>query len=162
MATVRRVMSAPAGDRDLYERLNVDPSASPQAVRSAYRLLAARLHPDRNASDAAHRAMVQINRAYAVLRDPESRAAYDKERAAPASKESSRSPQTDGAGRMVIDFGRYQGWALEEVARADAEYLEWLKRHSSGLRYRHEIDRVLTELAKAPVMRSQVKERNRR
>ncbi len=162
MGTVRPAMSAPTTERDLYERLNVDPSASPQAVRSAYRLLAARLHPDRNSSDAAHRAMVQINRAYAVLRDPESRAAYDKERAVPAPSGSSRTPKTDRAGRMVIDFGRYQGWALEEVARTDPEYLEWLKRHSSGLRYRHEIDRVLAEQAKAPVMRSQVKERNRR
>lgn len=153
-------MSAPTTERDLYERLNVDPSASPQDLRSAYFLLAARLHPDRNSSDAAHRAMVQINHAYAVLRDPESRAAYDKERAAPVSNGSTRAPKTDGAGRMIIDFGRYQGWALEEVVRQDPEYLEWLKRHSSGLRYRHEIDRVLAQLAKAPVMRSQVKERN--
>ena len=153
-------MSAPTTERDLYERLNVDPSASAQDLRSAYFLLAARLHPDRNSSDAAHRAMVQINHAYAVLRDPASRAAYDKERAAPVSAGSKRAPNTDGAGRMIIDFGRYQGWALEEVARQDPEYLQWLKRHSSGLRYRNEVDRVLAQQAKAPVMRSQVKERN--
>ena len=54
-------MSVQTIDRDLYQRLNVDPTASAHAVRSAYRLLAHRLHPDRNASPAAHSAMVQIN-----------------------------------------------------------------------------------------------------
>jgi hypothetical protein len=40
---------------------------------------------------------------------------------------------------------RFQGWALTEVARREPEYLEWLRRHSSGVRYRREIDRVLSE-----------------
>jgi curved DNA-binding protein CbpA len=156
-------MSAPPVERDLYERLNVDPSASPQAVRSAYRLLAHRLHPDRNAAAAAHRAMIQINHAYAVLRDPASRAAYDRERAATASSASPPRPShKDTAGRVVLDFGRYQGWALEEIARRDVDYLEWLKRHSSGPRYRHEIDRILAALERAPVLRSQGERNNRR
>ncbi len=129
---------------DLYARLNVDPSASSHAVRAAYRLLAHRLHPDRNASPGAHRAMAEINEAYAVLRDPLHREAYDRQQAvppAPVPKPSGR----DAAGRPVLDFGRYKGWALEEVARRDPGYLEWLRRHSSGPRYRHEIDRLLSK-----------------
>lgn len=49
----------------------------------------------------------------------------------------------------MLDFGRYQGWALEEVATRDAGYVEWLKRHSTGPRYRQEIERVLTKTGRA-------------
>ena len=144
-------MATQTVDRDLYQRLNVDPSASDQALRSAYRLLAHRLHPDRNASPAAHRAMVQINDAYAVLRDPARRAAYDQERGTATPASAARPSHRDGAGRMVLDFGRYRGWALEEIARQDADYLEWLKRHSSGPRYRREIERVLAQRVRRPM-----------
>lgn len=138
-------MSARIAERDLYARLNVDPSASAHTIRSAYRLLAHRLHPDLNASPAAHAAMVQINDAYATLRDPVRRQAYDQQRATPAPASPPRPSHRDAAGRVVLDFGRYQGWALEEIARRDSGYLEWLKRHSSGPRYRREIDRVLAQ-----------------
>lgn len=134
-------MSVRTPERDLYQRLGVDPSANPHAIRSAYRLLAHRLHPDRNAAVAAHGAMARINEAYAILRDPVRRKAYDEQRLAPASPP--RPSHRDAMGRMILDFGRYQGWALEEIARRDPDYLEWLKRHSSGPRYRHEIERVL-------------------
>jgi curved DNA-binding protein CbpA len=155
-------MSVQTAERDLYERLNVDPTASAHAVRSAYRLLAHRLHPDRNASPAAHRAMVQINDAYAVLRDPARRVAYDRERATPQPANGTKPSHQDAAGRLVVDFGRYRGWALEEIARQDPEYLEWLKRHSSGPRYRHEIDRVLAQRGSAPVTSSRFNGRARR
>lgn len=42
-----------------------------------------------------------------------------------------------------LDFGRYQGWTLADLARSDPDYLRWLRRHSSGLRYRAEINRLL-------------------
>lgn len=87
--------------------------------------------------------MVHINEAYAILRDPVRREAYDHQRSAPAPASPPRPSHRDASGRVILDFGRYQGWALEEIARRDADYLEWLKRHSSGPRYRHEIDRVL-------------------
>jgi DnaJ-class molecular chaperone len=138
-------MSARVVERDLYARLGVDPSASVRAIRSAYRLLAHRLHPDRNASAGAHRAMVRINEAYATLRDPVRREVYDQQRTTPPPASPPRPSHHDAAGRVILDFGRYQGWALEDIARRDPEYLEWLKRHSSGPRYRHEIDRVLAK-----------------
>lgn len=135
--------------RDLYQRLGVDPSSDATAIRSAYLLLAHRLHPDRNAWTTAHRSMAQINEAYAVLRDPVRRAAYDHSRAQPAPAAAPRPSHRDAAGRMILDFGRYRGWALEEIAKRDAAYLEWLKRHSSGPRYRGEIERVLAARARA-------------
>jgi curved DNA-binding protein CbpA len=43
----------------------------------------------------------------------------------------------------VLNFGRYAGWSLGEVARRDPEFLEWLDRMPIGRPYRDEIDRLL-------------------
>jgi curved DNA-binding protein CbpA len=43
----------------------------------------------------------------------------------------------------VLNFGRYAGWSLGEIARADVEYLEWLDRMPIGRTYQQEIDRHL-------------------
>jgi curved DNA-binding protein CbpA len=43
----------------------------------------------------------------------------------------------------VLTFGRFAGWSLGEVARADLEYLEWLDRMPIGRPYRDEIDAIL-------------------
>ena len=43
----------------------------------------------------------------------------------------------------VINFGRYAGWSLGEVARHDLEYIEWLDRAPIGRNYRQEIDDIL-------------------
>jgi hypothetical protein len=45
-----------------------------------------------------------------------------------------------------LDFGRDAGMSLREMARIEPGYLVWLRRHSSGLRYRHQIDQVLAAL----------------
>lgn len=62
--------------QDHYTVLGVAPTADPDVIRAAYRVLAQRHHPDRNASgdDAT---MVRLNQAYAVLSDPQQRADYD-------------------------------------------------------------------------------------
>jgi hypothetical protein len=43
----------------------------------------------------------------------------------------------------VLDFGRYAGWSIRDLARHDPDYLRWLCRHSSGIRFREAIARVL-------------------
>jgi curved DNA-binding protein CbpA len=43
----------------------------------------------------------------------------------------------------VLTFGRYAGWSMGEIARADLEYLEWLDRAPIGRNYRDEIDQLL-------------------
>lgn len=43
----------------------------------------------------------------------------------------------------VVTFGRYSGWSLGEIARADLEFLEWLDRMPIGRPYRDEIDTIL-------------------
>ena len=49
------------------------------------------------------------------------------------------------SGDMRLDFGRYEGWSLYDLAKKDPAYLRWLARHSSGLRFRREISLVLGE-----------------
>lgn len=43
----------------------------------------------------------------------------------------------------VLNFGRYAGWSLGEVARSDIEYIEWLDRAPIGRNYRSEVDTIL-------------------
>jgi curved DNA-binding protein CbpA len=43
----------------------------------------------------------------------------------------------------VLNFGRYSGWSLAEIGRADVEYIEWLDRMPIGRPYRDEIDAIL-------------------
>ena len=63
--------------RDYYKILGVDRSASPDEIRSAYRSLARKFHPDINKSDDSEFWMQLINEAYDVLGDKRKKALYD-------------------------------------------------------------------------------------
>jgi molecular chaperone DnaJ len=65
--------------RDYYEVLGVTRSASDQEIKSAYRKLALKYHPDRNPGDkAAEDNFKEAAEAYAVLADADRRARYDR------------------------------------------------------------------------------------
>lgn len=65
--------------KDYYKVLGVDRSASEEEMKKAYRRLALKHHPDRNAEnkEAAEEKFKEINEAYAVLSDKEKRKQYD-------------------------------------------------------------------------------------
>ena len=63
--------------RDYYEVLNVSKTSSNDEIKSAYRKLALKYHPDRNKSSEAEEKFKEISEAYAVLSDREKRTRYD-------------------------------------------------------------------------------------
>jgi DnaJ-domain-containing protein 1 len=66
---------------NFYETLKVSPRASNAEIKSAYRRLARKLHPDRNRGSVdSVREFRKIAKAYEVLGDPRRRAEYDHQR----------------------------------------------------------------------------------
>jgi curved DNA-binding protein CbpA len=151
---------------DAYGVLQITESAEDYVLEAAYRALARHFHPDGATPD--ERRMAEINRAYDLLRTSERRKRYDRlhrihpvgpgtAQAAPGQASGvfgGRVPApTDGpnglrAGEldpatMTLDFGRYEGWRLKDLAKHDPDYLRWLSRHSSGVRYRNQIISLL-------------------
>jgi curved DNA-binding protein len=63
--------------KDYYQALGVPRDAPVEEVKKAYRKLARKYHPDVSKEPDADARMKEVNEAYAVLSDPEKRAAYD-------------------------------------------------------------------------------------
>jgi hypothetical protein len=68
-------------DASPYQTLGLSPDASQDAIKERFRLLMLLVHPDRQGAGPAwpDRCASQANQAWAILRDPESRAAYDRQ-----------------------------------------------------------------------------------
>lgn len=66
-----------ATQRDYYEILGVSRTASAEELKSAFRTLARKYHPDVNKEADAEEKFKEINEAYAVLSDADKRRAYD-------------------------------------------------------------------------------------
>ena len=137
---------------DPYQVLQISPTAEPEVVHAAFRALAFKYHPDRDSSSRASRRMIELNQAYAMVRDPAARAELDRSRrtnpfetvAAARSNGVTRSPRSRPSDTGTrLESGRYAGWTLKDLASHDIDYLKWLARHSSGLRYRREITQIL-------------------
>jgi len=69
--------AGPMGSQSLYETLGVAPDATDQEIRSAYRQLALRCHPDKNPGDDGNM-FVAVAQAFEVLSDTTKRARYDR------------------------------------------------------------------------------------
>jgi curved DNA-binding protein CbpA len=141
----------PAGPPfDPYAILQVVPTADQEVVDAAFKALAFKYHPDRDATRRAAEKMATLNRAYSLVRDASSRTAFDRSRrmtiagvsVAPTAVPRSSPPPVVATG-SVLGFGRYAGWSLRDLARHDPDYILWLSRHSSGIRYRTEIYSIL-------------------
>ena len=138
---------------DFYRVLQVDPDADQDVIRAAYRALAAKHHPDIGGQAEQ---MAELNRAYAVLSDPVVRSTYDRRRRALAAAAKavatvngrpSSVPAVAGGSstEILLDYGRYTGWSVAQIARHDPDFLEWFVRTPNGRRYHAEITRALRE-----------------
>lgn len=67
--------------KDYYKTLGVEPEASADEIRRAYRKLARQYHPDRNKEAGSEDRFKEIGEAYEALKDPEKRKHYDQVRA---------------------------------------------------------------------------------
>ena len=63
---------------DPYKALGLDRKATPDQIKKAYRRIAKTDHPDLNPDPAAHERFKAASSAYALLKDPESRARFDR------------------------------------------------------------------------------------
>lgn len=161
-------------DNNAYEVLQVHHKAELDVIRAAFRTLARKYHPDAGGTGAR---MASLNEAWAVLGNPESRAAHDAGLlAAIAADQPSAASESPGGIRgrretgssvpgrsgtaapyepgRILDFGRYIGWSLRELARHDPIYLEWLERTPIGRPLRNEIQELLAGQAAAATPRA--------
>ena len=67
--------------KDYYEILGVEPNAGDAEIKTAYRRLARKYHPDVSKEVGAEETFKAVNEAYEALRDPEKRKAFDQLRA---------------------------------------------------------------------------------
>jgi curved DNA-binding protein CbpA len=83
--------------RDYYDLLGVSPNASLGEIKTAYRKLAMKWHPDRNKAKNAEAVFKTINAAYECLKDKQRRAEYDRTRgsADPSEDEDASGWRTD-------------------------------------------------------------------
>ena len=63
--------------QDYYETMGVKRDATQDEIKRAYRKLSRKYHPDVSQEDKAEAKFKAVGEAYAVLKDPEKRAAYD-------------------------------------------------------------------------------------
>ena len=172
---------------DPYRILRVSQAADADTIRAAYRTLARTNHPDVGGST---RAMARLNEAWRTLRDPTARARYDARRdevAAARAREQEAclrralhpDPVEPGATTgavlpasptrtgdpTLLDYGRYAGWSVAQVAVIDPDYLEWLVRTPSGRRFEAAVETLLANrrypVTSAPPARSRFAFRRR-
>jgi molecular chaperone DnaJ len=113
-------MAAMSTEIDYYELLEVQRGADDSALKSAYRRLAMRWHPDKNPGDVqAEQRFKAISEAYEVLRDPQKRAAYDRYGHA-AFQQGGGGPQDFGGFSDIFEniFGEFMGGGGRQRGRS--------------------------------------------
>ena len=93
--------------RDFYDVLGVNKNASPDELKSAYRKLAVKHHPDKNPGDkAAEDKFKEASEAYGILSDKEKKQNYDN---------FGHAAFEGGGGRQSGGFGGFGGADFSDI-----------------------------------------------
>lgn len=118
--TARKPPRPPADPaRTHYQTLGVEPGATAEEIRRAYRALAKRHHPDTGPSGSSA-AFAAVAAAYEVLSDPAARRAYDESLAAAASEAAGRDTRAHFSWESI--GARRPGAARRDIAEFDDLY----------------------------------------
>jgi molecular chaperone DnaJ len=104
-----------------YQLLEVTQQATQQEIKQAYRRLAKHFHPDLNGDRDDRTKIVELNAAYEILKDPQSRRLYDYQLNNGSSFESA----TDRARRTAKVQNRYQQQKQTE-GNEELRQVQWL------------------------------------
>jgi DnaJ-class molecular chaperone len=122
---------------DLYTVLGVSKGASEKDIRTAYRKLARKYHPDVNPGDKAAEAQFkQINNAYEVLSDADKRKKYDRYgdnwEHADQIEEMQRARAGGGGVRYSTNGGNFQQFDVEDLGDLGGVFSQFFGRGGGG------------------------------
>jgi molecular chaperone DnaJ len=124
---------------DYYELLECERGADDAVLKSSYRRLAMKWHPDKNPGDkAAEQRFKAISEAYDCLKDPQKRAAYDRYGHAAFQQGGGGGPQDFGGFSDIFEniFGEFMGGGRQQRGRGGA---------SRGQDLRYDLEMTLEE-----------------
>lgn len=120
--------------KDYYEALGVSRTSTQDEIKTAYRRLARKYHPDLNKEAGAEERFKEIAEAYEVLKDPEKRATYDRVGTAPNGDGQYQTPPDWNEG---FSYQR-QGASGADENMFDGDFFESLFGHASQARQRRQ------------------------
>ncbi len=123
-------------DSNYYDTLNVTQAATQAEIKQAYRRLVKQYHPDSNPDLIGGDRIVQINAAYEILGDRESRQSYDRQ-------QQSRSRHYNPQYNASKSYSKTRG-TRSSGASADQQIEQWLKEVYRPLN--RSLDRILSPL----------------
>ncbi|NEP18720.1 MAG: J domain-containing protein [Leptolyngbya sp. SIO4C1] len=111
-----------------YDTLGISETATQPEIKQAYRRLAKQYHPDSQQVEASHEAISQVNVAYEVLSDPQTRRQYDQQRQY-LSQVAAAGIETDRRTRYerTVDIQNHYRQRRQAGQTADDQFQQWMR-----------------------------------